>query len=140
MKLIQIANEQEQAVQCSDLLDLGVVDRKIVCNDLNAFEFTGKKLIINRPGYYLVKFNGNYTATGSNNVTNKLLLNDKHILTAASGHTANEGDIFDLHFSKIIRVFSNNSTQGNMPAILSIENSGADATLNILNFSVIKVG
>ena len=139
MKLIQLANSISQSVLTNIPINLGVIDRRVECN-CNVFDTTDTTLTLNKSGFYLVNVTANVTASADGNVGITLYDGLNAIATASATETATSGDIYNLSFSKIIRVLPNTCLVGtNSPKILSVYNTGVTSTINTINISVIKV-
>lgn len=141
MKLIQMANSVATLTNSNTPINLGSVDRREVCGDLNAFTTTTNTISINRSGYYLVSVDVNLTAGAVGVAEITLYDGTTPISTAIATTTAANGDVYNLSFSKVIRVSPNTcSVLTNIPKILSIYNTGVNATIDTINISVVKVG
>lgn len=139
MKLIQLANSTAQSVLTNEPINLGVIDRRVECN-CNVFDTTNTTITLNKSGFYLVSVDANVTASADGNVGIQLYDSMTPIATAVATNVATSGDIYNLSFSKIIRVLPNTCLVGtNAPKILSVYNTGITSTINTINISVIKV-
>lgn len=140
MKLIQMANGVSTAVASGAPINLGVIDRRATCGDCNSFSTTSTNITLNKPGYYLVSVDVNIIAGAAGNVSIQLYDGSTPIVTASASNIALENSIYNLSFSKIIRVLPNcNAVQTNAPKVLSVYNVGVEGTIASSNISIIKI-
>lgn len=140
MKLIQMANGVYTAVASGSPINLGVTDRRATCGDCNSFSTTSTSITLNKPGYYLVSVDVNIIAGAAGNVSIQLYDGSTPIVTASASNIALENSIYNLSFSKIIRVLPNcNAIQTNAPKVLSVYNVGVEGTIASSNISIIKI-
>lgn len=140
MKLIQMANGVSTAVASGAPINLGVTDRRAICGDCNPFSTTSTSITLNKPGYYLVSVDVNIIAGAAGNVSIQLYDGSTPIVTASASNIALENSIYNLSFSKIIRVLPNcNAIQTNAPKVLSVYNVGVEGTIASSNISIIKI-
>lgn len=140
MKLIQMANGVSTAVASGAPINLGVIDRRATCGDCNPFNTTSTSITLNKPGYYLVSVDVNIIAGAAGNVSIQLYDGSTPIVTASASNIALENSIYNLSFSKIIRVQPNcNAIQTNAPKVLSVYNVGVEGTIASSNISIIKI-
>lgn len=140
MKLIQMANGVSTPVASGTPINLGVIDRRTTCGDCNPFNTTSTSITLNKPGYYLVSVDVNIIAGAAGNVSIQLYDESTPIVTASASNIALENSIYNLSFSKIIRVLPNcNAIQTNAPKVLSVYNVGVEGTIASSNISIIKI-
>ena len=141
MRLIQTANSKLQKVTKDNLVNLGTIDRKVICGDANAFCFNNEDTIsINRIGYYKIDVTANVSAIADGDLGITLKQNETLSDTALAVTNATAGNNYNLNFSKIIRVFPNTCcAKVNVPTRISIENNGVNIKVNTINVSIVKV-
>lgn len=140
MKLIQMANSVSTTVASGAPINLGVIDRRATCGDCNPFNTTNTTITLTKPGYYLVSVDVNIIAGAAGNVSIQLYDGSTPIVTASASNIALENSIYNLSFSKIIRVLPNcNAIQTNAPKVLSVYNVGVEGTIASSNISIIKI-
>lgn len=140
MKLIQMANGVSTPAASGEPINLGVIDRRTTCGDCNPFSTTSTSITLNKPGYYLVSVDVNIIAGAAGNVSIQLYDGSTPIVTASASNIALENSIYNLSFSKIIRVLPNcNAIQTNAPKVLSVYNVGVEGTIASSNISIIKI-
>ena len=140
MKLIQMANGVSTTIASGSPINLGVIDRRATCGDCNPFSTTSTSITLNKPGYYLVSVDVNIIASAAGNVAIQLYDGSAPIVTASASNVALENSIYNLSFSKIIRVLPNcNTVQTNVPKVLSVYNVGVAGTIVSSNISIIKI-
>ena len=140
MKLIQLANSVSTVTASNTPINLGVVDRKVICNDIPEFTTTNTTITLNKPGYYLVAVDANIIASEAGNLAIQLYDGSLPIATASASQVALENSIYHLSFNKIIRVLPNCcSVVTNAPKTLSVYNAGVAGTVSTINISIIKI-
>lgn len=140
MKLIQMANGVSTAIASGSPINLGVIDRKATCGECDPFNTTDTSIAINKPGYYLVSVDVNIIANIAGNVAIQLYDGSTPIVTASASNVALANSIYNLSFSKIVRVLPNcNAVQTNAPKVLSVYNVGVAGTIASSNISIIKI-
>ena len=109
-------------------------------NSATSFNTTDKSTAINKPGYYLVSVDVNIIASIAGNVAVQLYDGATPIVTASASNVALANSIYNLSFSKIVRVLPNcNAVQTNAPKVLSVYNVGVAGTIASSNISIIKI-
>ena len=140
MKLIQLSNSVSTLTASATQINLGVVDRRVTCNDTPEFTTTNTTITLNKPGYYLVNVDANIIASIDGNLAIQLYDGSTPIATASASQVALANSVYHLSFSKIIRVLPNCcSVTDNVPKTLSVYNVGVAGTISTINISITRI-
>jgi hypothetical protein len=110
-KLIQLTNNNIQAVAADSFIPLGTVTRKInspsgACSTFTVNSSSIDSVSINEPGYYKITYSATLTAGAAGTMTVTLVNNSTDVYTVGEEATAAE-DIVDLTLIYVIRIYPN---------------------------------
>lgn len=96
---------------------------------------------LNKPGFYMVHFNGDISSATTGLATAQLLANGVEVAGAeASRSVGTEGNISGIAFTAIVRVAPNCCVNtNNVPLTLTVANSGVAATYSNAAITVTKI-
>lgn len=131
-------SDQTVAVNATILFeDNGVVSGRCSTHSAGTGSFS-----LNGPGYYLVHFNGDVSAAAAGNVTAQLYVNGvlHDGAEATTTITTATTEIQNIGFNTIIRVLPNCcAVDTNLPATVTIRNTGIEAIYSNVGFTIVKV-
>lgn len=132
-RLLQLTNNNIGPVAAATVLPIGVISRKIVCQNscTPTFEVSttaNNVANINEPGYYKVTYEGSLAAGAAGNVVVNLEVNGVIVNTATV--TAAAAGTVGISIAFMVRVLNNccNGAVNNTPAIIQFRNAGIAIT------------
>jgi hypothetical protein len=125
-KLIQLTNNNIDAVAANAMMPLGTVTRRInasasPCTTFEVTSTTSDIVYINEPGYYKVTYSASLTAAAAGTVGMSLVANQNTVYSVSEEATAAE-DIVNLTLVYVIRVCPNScATPYNCPTSIQMK-------------------
>lgn len=137
--MLYIYNANPQTV--ADDIDLQFITTGVQTG-CTAVRNANNSVTINRPGYYMVHFTANAVAVSvSGNITAQIAVNGIDVAGAVATETSDSAtDIANIGFTAIIAVPPNQCCNtGNVPATVTVRNTGIEATYSDAALTVTKI-
>ena len=134
IQLIDVATTGSNTVATNGALPLSNITRR----DGDCIDLGGNSIILSEYGsnYYFVTVTATFTAPVEGVVTLNLQQNNSNVVGATGSSTVTTAttEVRSISFSKIIRTFNCQGT-----TLLTVVNSGVEATLSNIDVSVFKI-